>query len=85
MPEIMAGQSRSISVTRRHEQTISTETQRILDTPITEHLVRFVYEGATDSDPLAGEEDELRTSDGVPVHRLLDVNPELEEAPDKQD
>ena len=59
MPETMAGQSRSVSVTRRHEQTISTEAQSFLDTPITDHLVRFVYEGATDSDPLAGAEDEL--------------------------
>ena len=51
MPEIMAGQSRSISVTRRHEQTIAPEAQKILDTPITEHVVRFVFEGAKDTDP----------------------------------
>ena len=31
---------------------------------------------------MAGEEDELRTSDGVPVYKLLDVNPEPEEEDD---
>ena len=67
MPEIMTGQTRSISVSRRHEQTITPEAQKILETPITEHLVRFVYEGAKDTDPLAGKEDELRTDDGVPT------------------
>ena len=79
MPEIMAGQSRSISVARRHEQTTSPEAQKSLDTPITEHLMRCVYEGATDSDPLAGQEDELRTGDGILVSELLDTQPEPEE------
>ena len=65
MPELMAGQTQSVSVSRRREQTISSEAQQMLVTPVTEHLVRFVYEGAKDSDPVAGKEDELRTTDGV--------------------
>ena len=79
MPELMAGQTRSVSVSRRREQTISSEAQQMLVTPVIEHLVRFVYEGAKDSDPTAGKEDELRTTDGVLLSELLDTRSEPEE------
>jgi len=79
MPELMAGQIRSVSVSRRREQTISSEAQQMLVTPVIEHLVRFVYEGAKDSDPTAGKEDELRTTDGVLLSELLDTRSEPEE------
>ena len=51
----------------------------MLATPVAEHLVRFVYEGATDSDPMAGKEDELRTADGVLLSELLETGSEPEE------
>ena len=45
----------------------------MLATPVVEHLVRFVYEGATDSDPMAGKEDELRTADGLSCWKPADL------------
>ena len=51
----------------------------MLATPDVEHLVRFVYEGATDSDPMAGKEDEIRTADGVLLSELLETGSEPEE------
>ena len=51
----------------------------MLATPVAEHLVRYVYEGATDSDPMAGTEDELRTADGVLLSELLETGSEPEE------
>ena len=48
----------------------------MLMTPVTEHLVRCVYEGAKDSDPTAGKEDELRTTDGVLLSELLEIGSE---------
>ena len=65
MPELMAGQARSTSVSRRREQSISAEAQQMLVTPVTEHLIRFVYEGAKASDPEAGKEDPRIILDGV--------------------
>ena len=39
MPDLMPGQTRSASVSRRREQSISAEARQMLVTPVTEHLL----------------------------------------------
>ena len=48
----------------------------MLVTPVTEHLIRFVYEGSKESDPEAGKEDALITPDGVLLTELMEINSE---------
>ena len=47
------------------DQSISAEARQMLVTPVTEHLIRFVYKGSKESDPEGGKEDALITPEGV--------------------
>ena len=78
MPELMAGQTRSTSVSRRREQSISAEAQPMLEAPLTEHLIRFVYEGAKESDPDAGNDNALITLERVLLSELMEVKSDQE-------
>ena len=79
MPELMSGQTRSTSVSKRREQSVSDEASVMLNTLVTEHLLRFVYEGATETDPDAGAEDALITTDGVLLSELMEIKSEPED------
>ena len=74
MPEIMAGQSRSTSVSRRREQTVPRDKTKImLATPYIGHLIRFVTKAATKNDPWSGLEDKQVTDEGILLSDLMEV------------
>ena len=79
MPEIMAGQSRSTSVSRRREQTVPRDKTKImLATPYIGHLIRFVTKAATKNDPWSGLEDKQVTDEGILLSDLMEVKSESE-------
>ena len=51
----------------------------MLVTPVTEHLIRLVYEGSKENDPEAGKEDTLITLDGVLLTELMEIKSVPEE------
>ena len=62
MSEVMMGQTRSASVTRRKESMIYRgDSSVILQTPSTEHFIRFVADNAIRPEPWAVEEDKVVT------------------------
>ena len=50
----------------------------MLETPSTEHRIRFVPETATKNDPVSGLEDKLVTGEGVLLSDLMEVKSEAE-------